>query len=248
MEPDDGALTSGDHGKGRFPTTERILDSFIAVIPPQDLSGKRVLVTAGGTREPIDPVRYIGNHSSGKQGIALAEAAASRGAEVTLILANSERPLHPSIRTISVKTASEMLTHLENEFPETDFLFMAAAIADARPAHVSDSKIKKASYRTIEMTENPDLLATVTANKSHQIVVAFAAETQSEAHDVALAKLIAKKADLIYLNDVSGGAIFGADNTSGHILDSTGSIDSYQQISKEKLAGLLIDKALHKLG
>lgn len=248
LEPQDGALTSGDHGKGRFPSTQEILDHFENIIHEQDLFGRNVLVTAGGTREPIDPVRYIGNHSSGKQGIALAVAAAQRGAKVTLILANGEKPHVAGIRTIGVKTASEMLTHLENEFPATDILFMAAAIADARPAHVSDSKIKKGAYRTIEMIENPDLLATVTAHKRSQVVIAFAAETHSDAHDIAKSKLLAKKADLIYLNDVSDGAIFGSDLTSGSIIDSEGKFEFYSEISKEKLAQLLIDSAINKLG
>lgn len=248
MEPSEGALTSGDHGKGRFPETSEILSIFTNVVHAQDLIGKKVLVTAGGTREPIDPVRYIGNHSSGKQGIAIAEAAALRGAQVTLILANAEKPHMSGITTVVVKTASEMLTQLEASFSDTDILFMAAAIADARPSYVSDEKIKKGKYRTIEMIENPDLLQTVTANKSHQVVVAFAAETSQDAVEIAREKLLSKRADFIYLNDVTGGAIFGATQTSGHLIDTQGNSEEFHQVSKEKLAEVLIDRALNKLG
>ena len=247
-EPGEGALTSGDFGKGRLLDTADIIQFFQSVTYAQDLIGKKVLVSAGGTREPIDPVRYIGNLSSGRQGIAIAQAAALRGAEVTLILANAEKPDHPNIKTVIVKTASEMLTQLESHFSETDFLFMAAAIADARPAKVSEEKIKKDLYATIELVANPDLLATLTANKKNQIVCAFAAETANNSQENALKKLLHKRADFIYLNDVSNGAIFGQPTTSGHIIDISGEDEVIHEISKEKLAQILIDKALDKLG
>ena len=248
MEPSTGALTSGDVGKGRFPGTAEIIDYFTSHIAPRDLVGKRVIVTAGGTREPIDPVRYIGNISSGKQGIALAQVAASRGADVTLILANAQAPDDLGITTISVKTASEMLTQLQANFSRCDILFMAAAIADARPAVVSESKLKKREYTSIQLIENPDVLATVASEKQKQIIVAFAAETSSDAHSLAFDKLKAKNADLIFLNNVSGGAIFGADKTQGRIIDPQGNSEEVGEISKEKLASLLIDKTLDRLG
>lgn len=247
-DPAEGALTSGDFGKGRLLDTADIIQFFESAIHQQDLTGKKVLVSAGGTREPIDPVRYIGNHSSGKQGIAIALAAAMRGADVTLVLANGEKPDHPRVKTINVKTASEMLTQLEAHFGDCDLLFMAAAIADARPARVSNEKIKKGNYSTIELVENPDLLATLTSNKQKQFVVAFAAETASNSQEYALQKLLAKKADLIYLNDVSNGAIFGESLTRGNIIDSQGKNEAIDEISKEKLAQLLIDRAIDKLG
>lgn len=248
MEPSTGALTSGDVGKGRFPDTAEIIDYFTSHVAPRDLVGKRVVVTAGGTREPIDPVRYIGNISSGKQGIALAQVAASRGADVTLILANAQAPEDLGITTIAVKTASEMLTQLQANFSRCDILFMAAAIADARPSIVSESKLKKREYTSIQLIENPDVLATVAAEKQKQIIVAFAAETSSDAHTLAFDKLKAKNADFIYLNNVSGGAIFGADKTHGRIIDPQGNSEEVGEISKEKLASLLIDKTLDRLG
>jgi phosphopantothenoylcysteine decarboxylase/phosphopantothenate--cysteine ligase len=251
MEPSEGALTSGDVGKGRFPTTEEIIDFYQRVNAPQDLLGKRVLISAGGTREAIDPVRFIGNKSSGRQGVALAEAARLRGASVTLVIANSEIPTHHDIKRLDVESVAQMQIALEANFPESDYLFMSAAISDVRPAQVSTAKIKKGSLGEIPLVENPDVLSGLTANKSHQVVVAFAAETEENAESEALSKLERKRADLIFLNNVSSGAIFGSTNTSGKILDNSGVIESAGEISKEKLANILINHAIsisHKLG
>ncbi len=251
MEPSEGALTSGDVGKGRFPTTEEIIDFYQRVTAPQDLLGKRVLISAGGTREAIDPVRFIGNKSSGRQGVALAEAARLRGASVTLVIANSEIPTHHDIKRLDVESVAQMQIALEANFPESDYLFMSAAISDVRPAQVSTAKIKKGSLGEIPLVENPDVLSGLTANKSHQVVVAFAAETEENAESEALSKLERKRADLIFLNNVSSGAIFGSTNTSGKILDNSGVIESTGEISKEKLANILINHAIsisHKLG
>ncbi len=251
MEPSEGALTSGDVGKGRFPTTEEIIDFYQRVTAPQDLLGKRVLISAGGTREAIDPVRFIGNKSSGRQGVALAEAARLRGASVTLVIANSEIPTHHDIKRLDVESVAQMQIALEANFPESDYLFMSAAISDVRPAQVSTAKIKKGSLGEIPLVENPDVLSGLTANKSHQVVVAFAAETEENAEFEALSKLERKRADLIFLNNVSSGAIFGSTNTSGKILDNSGVIESTGEISKEKLANILINHAIsisHKLG
>jgi phosphopantothenoylcysteine decarboxylase/phosphopantothenate--cysteine ligase len=247
LEPDTGALTSGDVGKGRFPETSTIIERFTqSTIAPHDLAGKRVLVTAGGTREAIDPVRYIGNRSSGKQGIAIAEAALARGAEVTLILANSEVDVDSRIRVEKVESAVEMLTSLQSEYSNTDFLFMAGAVADAAPINPSTSKIKKVDYQSISLQENPDLLKSLKALKKNQVVVAFAAETASNSHEVAREKMVSKGADLIYLNDVSNGAIFGEDFTSGSIIDSDSIVEINPAISKISLAHALINKALDK--
>lgn len=252
MEPDTGALTSGDHGKGRFPTTQAILDFFKSTaLVPEDLKGKKVLISAGGTREAIDPVRYIGNKSSGKQGIALAEAALRRGASVTLVIANSDLPTHSHINRVDVSTAQEMHSALSERFGDSDYLFMSAAVADARPLQPSQEKIKKERLSSIELTPNIDILAELASQKINQIVVAFAAETADDSHLLAREKMERKGAELIYLNDVSGGAIFGSDMTTGTIISHGGERAITSPISKLALAHELINHAIitaNKLG
>ena len=252
LEPAEGALTSGDIGKGRFPETADILQRFIEqTLAPQDLAGQKVLVSAGGTREAIDPVRFIGNRSTGIQGIAIAEAARSRGADVTLVIANSFLSTHPNIHRFDVETVSDMKSALEIHFSATDYLFMSAAVSDARPVETASEKIKKADFRSIELVENIDVLKGLTANKSQQLVVAFAAETDSDSIAQAQAKMARKGADVIYLNNVSGGAIFGATSTSGSIIDATGLAKEFTDITKESLAHALLNHAItvrNKLG
>ena len=248
MDPDVGALTSGDVGQGRFPETSRILDEFYAITQSKmDLLGRKVLVTSGGTREAIDPVRFIGNQSSGKQGYAVARSAQQRGAEVTLIAANSNLQDLVGVRTIHVESTSEMLQALQQEFSQTDILVMAAAVADARPLQVADSKIKKDQFTQITLVENPDLLRTITQTKAAQVVVAFAAETSE---DVASAqeKLVAKGADILYLNDISGGDIFNSETTHGFILTRGKAPVKVAQTTKDTLAHQLLDEALLQLG
>jgi phosphopantothenoylcysteine decarboxylase/phosphopantothenate--cysteine ligase len=248
MEPVTGPLTSGDIGQGRFPSTAEILDAFAQVADRElDLIGKRVLVTAGGTREAIDPIRFIGNQSSGKQGYAIARDAVARGAEVTVIAANVQLPDIPGARTIRVESAAQMFKELQNEFPETHILAMAAAVADARPLHISESKIKKSEYSTIELTQNPDLLADLSSMKTNQVVIAFAAETS---HDEAQAekKLTSKGADILYLNDVSSGDIFNSETTFGEIFLASGSRIKVAKTTKDTLAHQLLDQALLQLG
>lgn len=251
LEPDDGPLTSGDSGKGRMPDSSKIIDFFCSnTLATDDLRGKKVLVTAGGTREEIDPVRFIGNRSSGKQGVAIAEAARARGADVVLIAANVEVPIDSRISLIEVESAAEMLMALENEFPSCDLLFMAAAVADARVAAPVQAKVKKEEFNSLKLVANPDLLASVTLNKGDQVVVAFAAETNVLSIDSAREKMLRKGADVIFLNDVSHGAIFGSENTSGWIIDSYSEI-SVELMSKNSLAHQLINSALQvadKLG
>lgn len=252
LEPVEGALTSGDIGKGRFPETVDILRRFTGhTLVPQDLLGKKVLVSAGGTREAIDPVRFIGNRSTGIQGIAIAEAARVRGAEVSLVIANSALPSNPKISRIDVESVAEMKIALESHFASTDYLFMSAAVSDARPVHIAAEKIKKADFQSIELVENIDVLKAITANKSQQLVVAFAAETDSDSIAEAQAKMARKGADVIYLNNVSGGAIFGATSTSGSIIDATGVVQEFTDITKENLAHALLNHAIivrNKLG
>jgi phosphopantothenoylcysteine decarboxylase/phosphopantothenate--cysteine ligase len=253
MEPEVGRLTGDDIGPGRFPETDSIIERFERVIEvKKDLLGKKVLVTAGGTREAIDPVRYIGNRSSGRQGSAVASAALSRGADVTLILANSqlsekEEKSLEGINVIRVDTALEMYTHLEIEFPKSDLLVMSAAVADARPSQVSDGKIKKGDLQSIELTQNPDLLKSIGESRNGQIIIAFAAETSLDL-EVAKAKLAAKGANILYLNDVSKGAIFGSTKTQGIIITSNGAQIEVPNTSKDALADLLLDQALIQLG
>ena len=253
LDPEVGRLTGDDIGPGRFPETVSIIDRFESVLGiKKDLLGKKVLVTAGGTREPIDPVRYIGNRSSGRQGAAVAAAAKNRGADVTLIIANSqlsadEEKELAGITVIAVETALEMHKHLEVEFPRSDVLVMSAAVADARPSQISSGKIKKGDLQNIQLTQNPDLLKSIAALRDKQIVIAFAAETSL---DIALAKakLEAKGANILYLNDVSEGAIFGSTDTQGIIMTSNGAQISVPNSSKDSLADLLLDQALIQLG
>jgi phosphopantothenoylcysteine decarboxylase/phosphopantothenate--cysteine ligase len=248
MDPDVGALTSGDVGQGRFPETARILEEFSSLTQSRaDLLGKKVLITAGGTREAIDPVRFIGNQSSGKQGYAVARAALQRGAEVTLIAANTSLSDIEGVRIIKVESASQMLSSLESEFSHADILVMSAAVADARPSQIADMKIKKSDYTNIALVENPDLLRTIAASKKGQIIVGFAAET-SEDLQVAREKMDAKGADVLYLNDVSAGDIFNSETTHGFILAKGKEPSKVSQTTKDTLAHQLLDEALLQLG
>ncbi len=253
MEPEVGRLTGDDVGPGRFPETSAILENFEKTIgAKKDYLGRKILITAGGTREPIDPVRYIGNRSSGRQGAAVASAALNRGAEVTLIMANSQLTEKESrdlqgVRIIPVETAIEMHRYLEEEFPKTDVLVMSAAVADARPSQYSEGKIKKGDLQQIDLSENPDLLKSIARLREKQIVVAFAAETSLDI-EIAKAKLVAKGANILYLNDVSEGAIFGASETQGIIITSNGAQIEVPRSSKESLGELLLDQALIQLG
>ena len=248
MDPDVGALTSGDFGQGRFPETARILEEFSSLTQSRaDLLGKKVLITAGGTREAIDPVRFIGNQSSGKQGYAVARAALQRGAEVTLIAANTSLSDIEGVRIIKVESASQMLSSLESEFAQADILVMSAAVADARPSQIADMKIKKSDYTNIALVENPDLLRTIAASKKGQIIVGFAAET-SEGLQVAREKMDAKGADVLYLNDVSAGDIFNSETTHGFILAKGKEPSKVSQTTKDTLAHQLLDEALLQLG
>jgi phosphopantothenoylcysteine decarboxylase/phosphopantothenate--cysteine ligase len=253
MEPAIGRLTGSDIGQGRFPETNEIITKFEEVTEiEKDYLGKRVLITAGGTREAIDPVRYIGNRSSGRQGAAVARAARDRGAQVKMIFANAQ--LSPDeikdlsgIEIVSVETATEMFTALEEAFPKSDLLVMSAAVADARPSQYSEGKIKKGELRDIALVENPDLLKSIAKLRTKQVVVAFAAETNNDLA-AAQAKMEAKGANILYLNNVSNGAIFGSLDTEGFIITSNGAHIPVPLTSKDTLAELLLDQALNQLG
>ena len=248
MEPEVGRLTGSDEGQGRFPETASIVKEFDELTGNiSDLVGKRVLVTAGGTRENIDPVRFIGNRSSGKQGIAIALAAKKRGALVHLIAANIDEKDVRGIQTTHVVSTQEMHEALTEQFPQCDILIMSAAVADARPKLASFEKIKKSLLGTIELTPNTDLIAEMSKSKTNQLMIGFAAETKDHLQE-ARRKMESKGLDLIYVNDVSGGAIFGKDKTMGTILTRNGADIAVKEVSKDALGNLLLDQAIRQLG
>jgi phosphopantothenoylcysteine decarboxylase / phosphopantothenate---cysteine ligase len=248
MDPEVGRLTGKDIGPGRFPEVPSILEKFDVLTGNiQDFKGKRVLVTAGGTREAIDPVRFIGNKSSGKQGVAIALAARDRGASVHLVAANFDTSALDGIEISKVESAADMQQVLAQQFPLCDVLIMSAAVADARPKNMSFEKIKKALLGNIELEENPDLLASLTASKNKQLIIGFAAETKDHLQE-ARRKLETKGLDLIYVNDVSGGAIFGQDQTMGTILLRNDADIAVKEVSKDALGNLLLDQAIRQLG
>jgi phosphopantothenoylcysteine decarboxylase / phosphopantothenate---cysteine ligase len=248
MEPDVGRLTGSDEGQGRFPETASIVKEFDGLTGNiSDLVGIRVLVTAGGTRESIDPVRFIGNRSSGKQGIAIALAAKKRGALVHLIAANIDEKDVKGIQTTHVVSTQEMHEVLTEQFPQCDILIMSAAVADARPKLVSFEKIKKSLLGTIELTPNTDLIAEMSKSKTNQLMIGFAAETKDHLQE-SRRKMESKGLDLIYVNDVSGGAIFGKDETMGTILTRNGADIAVKEVSKDALGNLLLDQAIRQLG
>ncbi|HEX2706755.1 MAG TPA: bifunctional phosphopantothenoylcysteine decarboxylase/phosphopantothenate--cysteine ligase CoaBC, partial [Solirubrobacterales bacterium] len=211
IEPDQGRLASrGEFGRGRLPDPERLLARAEAALPTGDRpwDGLRVLVTAGGTREPIDPVRFIGNRSSGRMGIALAAAAARRGAEVTLIAANLSLPEPGGVRRIDVETAEQLALVAAAEFPKTHVLLMAAAPADFRASTISTGKLVRQDGLELHLEPTEDILASLAAVRgASQTIVGFAAEHGGDAVGRARAKLTRKNADLIVLNDVSDPAI-----------------------------------------
>ena len=253
ITPDEGRMTGSDIGIGRYPESSRIISEInLHVMSSADLKGKKILITAGGTREPIDPIRFIGNRSSGKQGFALAMAAASRGAQVHLVSANTDLPIIEGITTTYVETAEQMASVLQIEFPHSDALIMSAAVADARVANYSDQKIRKESLNQVDLEKNPDILKTLSGiKKVGQIIVGFAAETTADITTLEQSgheKLLSKSLDLIYVNNVSGGAIFGSDQTQGLIIDNQKKVIQVPEISKDTLSDILLDQLVSKLG
>lgn len=246
MNPATGKLTGGDSGIGRFPETNDITDYFQNnVSVKRDLSGRKVLITTGGTREAIDDVRYIGNRSSGRQGISIARGAIARGAEVTLIAANVSTSDLFGAKVISVESTADLSKALDSEFPKCDVLIMAAAVSDARPI-ATEGKVKKRDYKNLELIENPDLLAGLSSKKEHQLMVGFAAEENANLLQEGKRKLVSKGLDLIYANDIADGAIFGSANTSGFLIDKSGE-EKITEISKESLATRLLDRVAERL-
>lgn len=249
LEPDNGRLTGKDSGIGRFPETARIIGEVLEVTNSYaKLLNKKVLVTAGGTREPIDPVRYIGNRSSGRQGLAVAYEAIRAGAEVTVIAGETDYFELEGARVIKIETADEMREAVAAEFPITDVLVMAAAVADAKPVQGSDEKIKKDKLQGIDLVLNADILAQAGENKtSSQMVVGFAAETSVDNLKLAQEKLQRKKADLLYVNNVSNGAVFGSEKTSGYLISADGGQEAFHQVDKHVVAKAIVKSIGNRL-
>jgi phosphopantothenoylcysteine decarboxylase/phosphopantothenate--cysteine ligase len=253
ITPGEGRMTGSDFGVGRYPETSNIIAEVNKHLPQlADLLGRKILITAGGTREPIDPIRFIGNRSSGKQGFALAVAAASRGAQVHLVTANTDLPNVEGITTTLVETAEQMSAVLELEFPHSDALIMSAAVADAKVASYSEAKIRKESLDRVDLAKNPDILKFLSANKKlNQVIIGFAAETSEDLvmlEESGRAKLASKSLDLIYVNNVSNGAVFGSDFTQGLIIDRNLNVIKVPEISKDALSDILLDQLVSKLG
>jgi len=239
LDPEVGLLASGRVAQGRLPEESRILDMIHTALTPQrDWQGQRLLVSAGPTHEPIDPVRFISNRSSGKMGYAIAEAARNRGAEVILVTGPSALTPPPGVTTVAVNTASEMTEALSRHFPSSTVLIMAAAVADFRLKMPAEQKLKKQgkSGLILELESTPDILAMLSARRTSQIVVGFAAETEqvlSHAAD----KLREKGLDLIIANDVAQtGSGFGSDDNAVVILSATGEQKVLGLMPKRRLA------------
>lgn len=261
LEPASGRLTGTDSGAGRLPEAEEIttlahllLDRHDAL--PYDLAGCRVLVTAGGTREAIDPVRFIGNRSSGKQGYAVARVAAQRGAEVTLIAGHTAGLIDPAgVNVVHISSAEQLGEAVSKHASEANVLVMAAAVADFRPAQVSTAKIKKspdtqAGPAPIELLRNDDVLAGAVQARSHgqlpnmRAIVGFAAETGDANGDVlfhARAKLRRKGCDLLVVNAVGEGKAFEVDSNDGWLLAADGTESALQHGSKTLMASRIVD-------
>jgi len=260
MPPADGRLTGPDAGPGRLPDPAEIADLVELVLRAgpsalrQDLLGRRVLISAGGTREPLDPVRYLGNRSSGKQGLALARVAAARGAEVTLVSANVNDPVPAGARAIAVTSAEQMRIEMLREAKQADVVVMAAAVADFRPTMVREGKIKKGSGDPVpvNLTRNPDILSElVQARHPGQVLVGFAAETgdgEATVLDYGAAKLAAKGVDLLVVNEVGSEVAFDQPDNAATILTADGDQITVPRGPKAVLAARVWDIVSIRLG
>ncbi|OFW66859.1 MAG: hypothetical protein A2Z12_00765 [Actinobacteria bacterium RBG_16_68_21] len=239
--PATGALAGGDEGPGRMAEPEEIMAALGLVLGAGTMAGWRVLVTAGGTREPIDPVRYVGNRSSGKMGNAIAVEAADRGADVVLVTTMAA-PSHSRIRAIGVETADEMAAAVWEEAAKADVAVLAAAVADFRPAHPRESKVRRADgIPDLELTNTPDILAGVAALQPRPFLVGFAAETGAATG--AAAKAIAKDVDLLVANDVTAaGSGFGTETNAVAVFGRDGAFEEWPTMSKAAVAARLWDR------
>ncbi len=261
IEPAEGRLTGADTGKGRLPEPSEIFATATEVLARagsaevEDLAGLRVVVSAGGTREYLDPVRFIGNRSSGRQGYALARAAVARGAEVTLVAANVSLPDPAGAKVVHVETTAQLREAVINAAATADAVVMAAAPADFRPSSASDTKIKKSadgSAPPIELQQNPDILAEISRDRArpNSVIVGFAAETGDETGTVldhARAKLARKGCDLLVVNDVSGGQVFGSDQNEAVLLGADGEAIPVARGSKSALAHVIWDQVRDRI-
>jgi len=245
-----GQLTGTDSGAGRMSEPDDIVAAALAVVAPKDLAGKRILVTAGGTREALDPVRYIGNRSSGKQGLAIAHAAAARGASVTLVGANLEvrAAASESLTVVHVGSTLELEAAVVAAAPDADVVIMAAAVADYRPESVAQAKIKKETQGdTLQLTlvKNPDILAGLAARRvAGQTIIGFAAETEQQRDalvELGRAKIARKGADYLVLNRVGWTEGFATDGNAIIVLDRAGDIVSEASGSKASVAERILD-------
>jgi phosphopantothenoylcysteine decarboxylase/phosphopantothenate--cysteine ligase len=261
LEPAEGRLTGADTGKGRFPEPSEIFEVVGDVLGRSgsanllDLAGRHVVVSAGGTREYLDPVRFLGNRSSGRQGYALARAAAARGAEVTLLAANVSLPDPAGVKVVPVETTAQLRDAVLAAAPTADAVVMAAAPADYRPGSFSDTKIKKAedgSAPQLPLEQNPDILAEISHHRVRPdaVIVGFAAETGDDSGSVmemAKAKLARKGCDLLVVNDVSGGQVFGSPDNEAVVLDAAGGAASVPHGSKAALSHVVWDRVVELL-
>ena len=249
IEPEIGRLTGKDSGIGRFPETATIIAAVHELANTQPLlQGKRVIVSAGGTRESIDPVRFIGNHSSGRQGLAIAYEALKAGADVTVIAGETDPFDLPGATVIKVQSAEDMLKVIDQNFIDADVLVMAAAVADFRVDKSSTVKLKKDELTHIALVKNPDILATMGAKKrSNQVIVGFAAETALDIEDLGIKKMQGKGADLLFVNDVSGGAVFGQGETTGLLLGMDIATRSFSNVSKYVVAEEIVKEVAKRL-
>ena len=262
IEPAEGRLTGVDTGKGRFPEPAEIFETARDLLGRGgaanvlDLAGRHVLISAGGTREYLDPVRFLGNRSSGLQGYALARAAVSRGAEVTLVAANVSLPDPAGAKVVHVETTAQLRDAVLAAAPTADAVVMAAAPADYRPRSVSDTKIKKAddgSAPALDLEQNPDILAEISQDRAHpgSVIVGFAAETgdaTASVLDLARTKLARKGCDLLVVNDVSGGKVFGSTENEAVVLDAAGEATHVPRGAKSVLAHAIWDRVAARLG
>ena len=252
LDPASGRLTGADTGPGRLPEPDEIAAAALALVAdarPADLAGLHVVVSAGGTREPVDPVRYLGNRSSGRQGVALARAALARGARVTLVAANLAVPPPGGVDVVTVGTAAQLRDAVRTAAKDADVVVMAAAVADFRPVSPADAKIKKregAAAPTIELVETVDVLAELARDRVRpgQVVVGFAAETgdaQGSVLEHGRAKALRKGADLLAVNAVGDGLGFGTEDNEVTILDAAGRPVASARGSKDDVAHALWD-------
>jgi phosphopantothenoylcysteine decarboxylase/phosphopantothenate--cysteine ligase len=258
LEPAEGRLTGADTGKGRFPEPAEIFEVLLDVLGRAgsanllDLAGRHVVVSAGGTREYLDPVRYIGNRSSGRQGYALARAAVARGAEVTLLAANVSLPDPAGVKVVPVESTAQLRDAVLAAAPTADAVVMAAAPADYRPAAVSDTKMKKAedgSAPEIQLEQNPDILKEISRQRARPgaVIVGFAAETgdaTASVLELARTKLARKGCDLLVVNDVSGGQVFGSPDNEAVVLDAAGDATPVPRGTKSALAHVVWDRVV----